>query len=246
MQLDNNILVSLDKYFKNIENESQTKLSITENYFLVIRLDAFHATKKYLKNSLENKEFRDNFSHAINMTVGGLNTLLESNLPKAFVCAFSVNDEVSIVLNASLEATAERRLFKICTLISSVLSVNFKPMGTKKEKVFFDARPLLLENIDDVYNYLKYRYLLSIRYGYWKVLRLKSGFSPAVDVNHDDIKYNLDNARSLVMQYKIENDFKLFEQNLIFHYPVCINGKRTINKKTFNIDIYRYDVTQAL
>lgn len=242
MQLDNNTLVSLDKYFKTIENDSQTKLAIPTNYFLVVRLDAFHATKRYLKDSLKNKEFRDNFSHSINMTVGGLNTLLKSNLPKAFFCAFSVNDEVSIVLNASLEETAERRLFKICTLISSVLSVNFKPMSAKKEKVFFDARPLLMQSVDDVCDYIKYRYLLSIRYGYWKVLRLKSNFFPGIDVNHDDIKYNLDNARNFVIKHKLENDFKVFEQSFIFHYPKYMDDKRKIDKKTFNIDAYMSDV----
>ena len=246
MQLNDDTLVLLDKHFKAIEIESQTKPSIPKNYFLVVRLDAFHATKKYLKDVLENKEFRENFSLAINMTVGGLNTLLKSKSAKAFVCAFSANDEVSIVLNDSLEETAERRLCKICTLISSVLSVNFKPIGAKEEKVFFDARPLLLKNVDDVYNYLKYRYLLSIRYGHWKVLRLKSNSFLEIDVNHDDIKHNLDNARNLVMQYKLGNDFKLFERNLIFHYPIYINDKKTISKKTFKVDTYRSDVAQAL
>lgn len=246
MRLDNDTLASLDKHFKAIEEESQTKLSIPENYFLVVRLDAFHATKKHLKDSLENKEFRDNFSNAINMTVGGINTLLKSKLSKIFVCAFSVNDEVSIVLNASLEETGERRLFKICTLFSSLFSVNFKPIGVKKEKVFFDARPLLLQNVDDVCDYLKYRYLLGIRYGYWKVLRLKNNFFSGIDVNHDDIKCNLDNARNLVIKHKLENDFKLFEQNLIFHYPTHMNDKRKIDKKAFDIDAYVLDVKQAL
>lgn len=246
MRLDNDTLTSLDKYFKAIEEKSQTKLSIPENYFLVVRLDAFHATKKYLKDSLENKKFRDNFSNAINMTVGGINTLLKSKLSKIFVCAFSVNDEVSIVLNGSLEETGERRLFKICTLLSSVLSVNFKPIREKTEKVFFDARPLLLQNVDDVCDYLKYRYLLSIRYGYWKVLRLQSNFFSGIDVNHNDIKCNLDNARNLVIKHKLENDFKLFEQNLIFHYPTHMNDKRKIDKKAFNLDIYVSDVMQAL
>lgn len=44
MRLDNDTLTSFDKHFKAIEEESQTKLSIPENYFLVVRLDAFHAT----------------------------------------------------------------------------------------------------------------------------------------------------------------------------------------------------------
>jgi len=246
MRLDNDTLTSFDKHFKAIEEESQTKLSIPENYFLVVRLDAFHATKKYLKDSLENKEFRDNFSNAINMTAGGINTLLKSKLSKIFLCAFSVNDEVSIVLNASLEETGERRLFKICTLLSSLFSVNFKPIGVKKEKVFFDARPLLLQNVDDVCDYLKYRYLLGIRYGYWKVLRLKNNFLSGIDVNHDDIKFNLDNARNLVIKHKLENDFKLFERSFVFHYPMHMDDERKINKKAFNIDAYVVDVKQAL
>ena len=58
MYLENDILTSLDKKFKAIEEKSQTMLSIPENYFLVVRLDGFHATKKYIKDSLENKEFR--------------------------------------------------------------------------------------------------------------------------------------------------------------------------------------------
>ncbi|WP_158506022.1 tRNA(His) guanylyltransferase Thg1 family protein [Sulfurospirillum multivorans] len=237
--MENDILTSLDKKFKAIEEKSQTMLSIPENYFLVVRLDGFHATKKYIKDSLENKEFRGNFSNAINFTTGGLNTFLESRLPKNFICAFSANDEVSIIINASLEEKAERRLFKICTLLSSVLSINFKPIGVKKEKVFFDARPLLLENIDEVHTYLKYRYLLNIRYGYWKVLRLKNNSFPDIDVNHDDIKCNLDNAKNLVIQKKLKSDFNIFEQNLIFHYPKYIDDKRKIHTSVFNINTYK-------
>lgn len=236
MQENNDTLALLDRKFRDIETKSQSILSIPKNHFLAIRLDGFHATKKYLKNSLENKEFRDNFSSAITSTAGGLNAFFKSKLPNLFVCAFAVNDEVSIVFNASLEDNAERRLLKVCTLISSALSVNFKPLGPKREKVIFDARPILLEDKNDVCDYLKYRYLLSVRYGYWKVLRLKNHHFRDIDVCHDDIKCNLDNAKNLTISKGLKKDFNIFRQNLIFYYPKDVDGKRKIFKKIFDPD----------
>ena len=69
------------------------------------------------------------------------------------------------------------------------------------KNIFFDARPLILEE-NEISQYIRYRFLISKRYAYWKVLRLNKYHN----VYEDEIKKNIDNSIQAVEEINKNED----------------------------------------
>jgi hypothetical protein len=133
---------------------------------------------------------------------------------------------------------------KLCTLFAGVLSASVTNQVNSKHEdklimIAFDARPLILTK-DEINEYVSYRYLLSKRYAYWKVLRLNN----SKDVYEEYIKGNIDNCikktREIGKEYdalKIISTYKFFVTEKK-HAPKYV--KHPINDKTMLEDYLQY------
>lgn len=195
----------LETKFKEIENNSLVIASVPEEKYLCIRLDGFKATNKHLKDALVNESFNQLLSKGFKKLFYSFRNNFTREFTSSIVCAYIANDEISIVLNKD-NTEDGKRVMKLCTLFSGALSAYVtlyykQPNPQKRDTIAFDARPLILSR-DEIAKYLRYRYLISKRYAYWKVLRLNE-----VDgVYEDDIKRNIDNAIKLTHQIDRECD----------------------------------------
>ncbi len=186
-------LSHLDAKFREIENSSLNISIVPDDQYLCIRLDGFKATKKHLKDVLFNDNFNELLFKGFSSVFHSFKHYLNKEYTSSIVCAYIANDEISIVLNKD-NVNDGKRVMKLCTLFAGVLSASVtayhKQKNPKKiETIAFDARPLILSR-DEISEYMHYRYLLSKRYAYWKVLRLNK----VENVYEDEIKRNIDNA----------------------------------------------------
>lgn len=195
LELDN-----FDRLFKKLEINSLTVENLPENKYLCVRLDGFKATKQHLKDVLINENFNDNLYKSYNDLFKTFKKYYIKDYTSSIVCSFIVNDEISIILNKDNVSEA-KRIMKICTLFSGALSANMT--SNLNKPIFFDARPLILSR-NEIPKYIRYRYLISKRYAYWKVLRLNN----FPGVYEDRIKANLDNSVLSVREIKKEGDAK--------------------------------------
>ncbi|MCJ8326246.1 MAG: hypothetical protein MJK08_04005 [Campylobacterales bacterium] len=212
-------LDNLTKKYKEKENDSLGLLLVEKDKYLCIRLDGFKATKSYLKDTLTNKAFSD----ALDSTACSIFHSFRkyfSREKESIIALYICNDEISIILNNNLTNDANR-IMKVCTLFSGMASSIMTKELIKKKlikvhsrvSIAFDARPLVLNN-DEVSEYIYYRYLVSTRYAYWKVLRLKE-----VDgVYEDYIKKDIDMCIKLVKDKNYENQAELVLQSYSFYY----------------------------
>ncbi|MFV7791795.1 hypothetical protein ACNO6Z_13230, partial [Aliarcobacter lanthieri] len=71
----------------------------------------------------------------------------------------------------------------------------------KHKNIFFAARPLILTE-NEISQYIRYRFLISTRYAYWKMLRLNK----YPNVCEDEIKKNIDNSIQAVEEINKNED----------------------------------------
>jgi len=198
-------LTYLQTKFQELESSSLHISIVPENKYLCIRLDGFKATKNYLKDVLINEKFNQDLSKGYEDLFYSFRNYLTREYTSSIVCAFIVNDEISVVLNKD-NSEDGKKVMKLCTLFTGVLSASVTNQVNTKNKnkpkiIAFDARPLILTKAE-ITEYVRYRYLLSKRYAYWKVLRLNN----TKDVYEDSLKKNLDNAIQKIREIGKEDD----------------------------------------
>ena len=194
-----NELTELDTYFKDIENKSLSIVQVPENKYLCIRIDGFKATRNFLKDILVNEEFNNNLNSSYKKFFQSFKKYFGKDKQSSIICSFIVNDEVSIILNKNLDNDGNR-VMKVSTLISSFFGSHMT-QSYEDKNIFFDARPLILEE-NEISQYIRYRFLISKRYAYWKVLRLNKYHN----VYEDKIKKNLDNSIQAVEEINKNED----------------------------------------
>ncbi|WP_108062617.1 tRNA(His) guanylyltransferase Thg1 family protein [Poseidonibacter lekithochrous] len=192
-------LDSLNTYFKDNEKKTLTISDVPENKYLCIRIDGFKATKKYLKDILINDDFNNKLAISYENLFFSFRKYFTNIYSSSIICAFIVNDELSIILNKD-NANDGKRIMKVTTLFSSSISSSMTRQY-EEDRLIFDARPLILDK-NDISKYIRYRYLISLRYSYWKVLRLNN----YKDVYEDRIKQNLENCIIAVEKINKKDD----------------------------------------
>jgi hypothetical protein len=194
-------LSELNNYFKNIEDKSLSIVEVPENQYLCIRIDGFKATKNFLKDILVNEEFNDYLNNSYTKFFQSFKKYFGRDKHSSIICCFIVNDEISIILNKNLENDGNR-VMKISTLVSSFFG-SYMTQNYIDKNIFFDARPLILKE-DEISKYIRYRFLISKRYAYWKVLKLNK----YPNVFEDEIKKNIDTSIESVKKINKINDAK--------------------------------------
>lgn len=218
-------LTKLQAKFKEIESSSLQIPLVPDGKYLCIRLDGFKATKTYLKDVLINEDFNQCLSQGYDNLFHSFKKYLTREYTSSIVCAFIANDEISVVLN-KYNCEDGKKVMKLCTLFAGVLSASVTNQVNSQNKdklnmVAFDARPLILTK-DEIVEYVRYRYLLSKRYAYWKVLRLNN----TKDVYEDYIKKNLDNSIQKTQEIGKEDD----ALKIISTYKFFVTEKKHIPK----------------
>lgn len=212
-------LVELENKFKTREIESLGEPLIPDDKYLAIRLDMFKGSKRYLKDQMENKKFSNSLKFTNNATFKSFQHYLIQNYSSSIVCSYIVNDEISIILNKDNDHKDAKRIMKLCTLFAGSASSTFSLSHNKKNKkdsFVFDARPILLDE-NEIVEYIRHRYLYSVRYAYWKALRLEG----IPNANDEEIMKNIDNSIELA----IENDLKEKAEKAISLYGFYIPEK---------------------
>lgn len=205
-------LCELDDYFKKIEMNSEKVAQISEGQYLCIRLDGIGLSKKYLKNTIKDNRFNGAMWGALDSTYDVLHRKAPTNAQNIFLAAIICSDEVSIILN-SQKNYYEGRLFKTVTTIASTFSSFFTGNGfiAKRKKTeqriggSFDGRPLVLSNVNEVTDYLAYRYATYIRNSNSKLLRLEGVLS--------DELYSADNYNNIEFYARKIEELSLQEQS---------------------------------
>lgn len=223
-------LERLNKKFKQNEVDSLSINTIPDNKYLCIRLDGFKATKKYLKDSLTNERFNNSFYRANQLLFNSFKHYLTREYTSSIVCSLLINDELSVILNKDNNEDDSKKIMKLCTLfagnLSSAMTLYLNSKKQKTETISFDARPILLDK-NEISEYIRYRYLISKRYAYWKVLRLKN----IGDWVKDDIKYNIDNCINKVKQNNLEKEAFKIIASYRFYLPSKENEPQLISHK---------------
>lgn len=163
---------------------------------LTYRLDGVQASKLFLKDVVKNKRYNRALQNATRNTYFRFRNLKPLDVPNYFLCAVTISDEVSFALYPG-DNMHGNRVFKIGSLLSGNLSVNMtnaheltkqyvmdnqkrikakKPLSLPKQ-LFFDSRPLIINNIEHLKSYISYRWMLGYRNAMCKVLRLKSSLT---------------------------------------------------------------------
>ncbi|MCJ8344972.1 hypothetical protein MJH12_05490 [bacterium] len=191
--------------FRQIEEYSSTKTKVSQDQYLCIRFDGYAASKRYLKHALSNNKYSKSLLSSFEEFDSYFKSKFNKQFIKEFVCSYIVNDEISIVVKCHSEFS----LFKLCTIFAGVLSSVFtKNFGNGIQ--VFDARPILLDSKEDIFHYLRNRYLVSKRYALCKVLRMNSLIpSDENGVYDPSIWKNIDNATRLINQNNLVNQVEV-------------------------------------
>lgn len=192
--------------FKAIEEESATKVSTPHQRYLVVRLDGIGMSKKYLKDEITNKRFQKIMMKAIQQTYYVLHRKSPSNAQQIFLGIVMASDEVSFILNTSGNYYNDG-LFKIVTTIASTFSSFFTKEGILADPQnsiigSFDGRPLILQNLEEVNEYIAYRAAIYNRNSMTKTLRLKG--VPDSELYSDLNKNNLDYYQTKFKQLNLD------------------------------------------
>lgn len=207
----------LDLSFKEIEKKSELISQYNEDKYLCVRLDGIGLSKKYLKNSMSNKRFNNLMIQSLYSTYGVLYKNFKDNIEKNIFLGFIIcSDEVSIVLNPN-EKQYERRTFKTVTTLASTFSSFFTMSGSQsinkdnKIKGAFDGRPIILNSLEQVSNYLIYRYAIFIRNSISKLLRIKGVCDEELynELNYNNIDYYCLKIKELNLLNDVEKIFSL-------------------------------------
>lgn len=188
-------LCELHNKFKTIESNSAALIETPKLHYLVVRLDGIGLSKKYLKDQLTNKQFKNMMIKAVQDTYFVLHRKTPTNAQQIFLGAIVASDEVSFILN-TYDNYFNDRIIKIVTTIASTFSCFFTKQGLQQNSnngIYgsFDGKPLILRNIDEVKEYISYRTAIYNRNSMAKVLRLKGVSSEELydDRNHNNIDY---------------------------------------------------------
>jgi hypothetical protein len=213
-------LQSLHETFKIREKEAISQPFIPEDAYLCVRLDGIHHSKQFLKNHLEYPAYNYALKKSIQDVHGFMRTVFDRRYPENLVCACSFTDEVSFIfLNTIKNEKYAQRSMKVCTTLSGNLSAAMTLDVAKHEStqvsglLAFDARPIYLNDVNDIVSYVRHRYLLASGQAFWKVLRLRD--YPGWETG--EIRANYDHARALVEENgwaeeaeKIRNSFRIY------------------------------------
>ena len=250
MEFSQKYLDSMHQKFKQLEKEASLIDKTPADKFLCVRLDGFKATKSYLKDQMNNKAFSKNLTEAVNSLYYSFRFLLNKEYLNSFVCAFSSNDEISFIL-FNKNNNFESRIIKICTLFSGILSaamtLKSKDKKSKKDNLlFFDSRPIILKDLEQINEYLNYRYAISMRYGYWKILKLRK----YPGVFGDYIKKDLEKCISIVSENGWSNEIDVYEKQQLLYIPEKSNKSNlqsmTVKKEEFDDGGYKSQIGDYL
>lgn len=210
-------LVELENKYKKREDESLEEVLIPEGKYLAIRLDGFKGSKRYLKDHMVNQRYNNCLRITNDAIFKSFRHYLNQNYSSSIVCSYIVNDEISIILNKDNDHKYAKRIMKLCSLFagsaSSTFSLRYNTKN-KKDSFVFDARPILLDE-DEITEYIRHRYLFSVRYAYWKALRLDG----VPNANDDDIFGNIDNAISLAIENNLKEEAEQLTSTYGFYMP---------------------------
>ncbi|WP_181314958.1 tRNA(His) guanylyltransferase Thg1 family protein [Photobacterium phosphoreum] len=190
--------------FENIEKQSAALVTTPPQHYLIVRLDGIGLSKKYLKDSLVNKAFKEIMTQAIQETYCVLHRQSKSNAKQVFLGAVMASDEVSFIFNTS-DNYFDKRLFKTVTTLASTLSCFFTRDGAKYLMMgSFDGRPLVVENLQQVNDYIAHRLAIYCRNTMAKTLRLDG--VPDNELYSDSNNNNLDYYQAQFEQRNINLD----------------------------------------
>jgi len=225
------VIPELQERFKMKEDECLSISHRPENKYLCFRLDGINVSKRHLKDKLYNKKFEDDLTGAINYVYNGMRKMTDTAAQNIFLCLFVTSDEVSIVFNQCNNYYKDR-IYKIGSTLAGSLSAamtgiyNAKVNKAKKrkdkksnwknnkyhvEKIAFDSRPILLDSIEDVKDYIRYRRFLFARNNMAKVLRIKTNIGDDIiyaDENKNNIEWMVDNIKDNDLIDKYKNSLK--------------------------------------
>lgn len=234
--------------YKGIEYSSRRKDTFSEHDFLAIRLDGFKHSKAHLKDSLTNDAYNEDLQKSIWKTYNSFRLLLNREYENGFVCACSFTDEVTFVL-LGRNTHFDRRIMKYCTLFSGMMSATMTALRQQRfppkkngmvDAYAFDARPLILDNKEDIAEYIRHRFLLAHRQAYWKVLRLRDfpGWKT------DEIKKNLDNAKQQVIENGWEDEYQQIRDSFRFYQPS--RSQKAFKPMPFTDELMQLDVLEQM
>ncbi len=184
-------------FFKELEARSEMSPYYKAGKFLCVRLDGIGLSKKYLKDNMSNDVFVNTIKNSVNETYKILKNRAPTDAHDQFLCVFAASDEVNFVYN-SQPNYYDNRLYKAVTTTASVFSSVFTANGKKANRKgrcsnffgAFDGRPLILDSVNDVCEYLTYRYSVYIRNTTVKLLRLESDITDLYELdNQNDFNY---------------------------------------------------------
>lgn len=230
-------LAQLEKKFGDLE-QSSLALPVAElGKYLCFRLDGIKTSKRFLKDALINEKYNNTFRDSIEAVYYLLRKCTGEEYKQYeegnfFLCAFSISDEVSFVLNNRRNHLGNR-IFKtgssLAGMLSASLSMRFKTESEKKGRLSatgkqfpqvmaFDARPLVLDDYDEVERYLIYRWLVACRNTMCKVLRLAKVMS-GDDLYQLGIKNNLALVCELLEQHNLEDEYHTAMREFTLYVP---------------------------
>ncbi|WP_084978297.1 tRNA(His) guanylyltransferase Thg1 family protein [Plesiomonas shigelloides] len=191
--------VTLRSHFTEIEKKTENLLTYSDNGYLVLRLDGIGLSKKYLKNNIRNKKFEGSMWSAMDETFNALHRKCPHDAHNIILGAIICSDEVSIILS-NIPTYYDYRIIKTLTTFASTFTYFFTLMGMnrspKKTNQLiagpFDGRALFLESLDEVSDYITYRYAISIRNSLTKLIRLSGVFEDSEiysEHNYNNMSY---------------------------------------------------------
>lgn len=243
-------LLNIQKYetkYKNIEKQSLSFSIKPKDKYLCFRLDGINVSKKYLKDKINNPVFEDIFIKSVRSVYALMYKKSPTDAQNIFLCIFLSSDEVSFILNKSPNYYDDR-IFKIGSTLSGLLSSAITSFFYKKELkttkyknnteiIAFDSRPIILDNMMEVEEYLKYRRQVYMRMSMSKTLRLKSSLSDK-DIfkpeHKNDVKWLSENINKFSLNPTYQ---QLLNKSKLFIPSLKHNKLNTYTIKNKHIDI---------
>lgn len=174
-------LLTLLEHFTAREQQARTLEAAPDDKLLIIRADGIKASKHFLKDSLEHPAYHGALHSAIIKTYKLWRQWAPKHNPY-LLGALRLSDEVSFIVNRG-ENYYHRRLYKITSTLASTLSgsmslefaqTTHRNNNQQPRIMAFDGRPLLLEDMEELFAYIRCRRLLFSRNAMGRVLRLES------------------------------------------------------------------------
>jgi tRNA(His) 5'-end guanylyltransferase len=202
--------------FSALEEEALARPVAKECEFLLFRMDGVDASKKYLKSSITNKTYTAAQNRSLVDTYYRYRNNIHPERRNYFLFALAISDEVSFALNIG-DNNQGKRVFKIgshlSTSLASSMTINHefthKMFYSNKKRIKnnekpvppramqYDARPLICDDLEQIKQYIEYRWWLGYRNAMCKVLRIES------DLSDEDI-----------YETSLKNDVEALEDNI--------------------------------